>query len=175
LRPRRVGQGQAARGPRAAKVGEDSLDDEGVLDGGNTPNGYPLQAEIVGDIKPILGHRPFRGTARTNPGRVVRFPLLRSLLDRAEVRREPAGVTLLADHDGAFSRGEPCRSCHGLTEQRVRPDQRYVLLGSVVSDDRARHGAEPHPFAARQHDRPRACGVVSHGRRSPAGSSSAAA
>lgn len=35
MRPRRVGQGQAARGPSAAKVGEDGLDDEGVLDGGD--------------------------------------------------------------------------------------------------------------------------------------------
>jgi len=102
---------------------------------------------------------------------VLRLQQQLRLAVSAEVRREPACVTLLGHHEGSFPRAEPCHSRQRLTEQRICSDQRHVLLGPVVSDDRARHGAEPHPFAARQHDRPRACGVVSHGTPSPAESS----
>ena len=53
MRPRRVGRAGRLGGPRAAKVGEDALDGEGVLDGGDN-----AQPEAAPDMRGALDRVP---------------------------------------------------------------------------------------------------------------------
>ena len=139
----------------------------------------PLEHEVIGGIDDDGGvgiprRDPVDGQQDARRGiPVLRLQQQREPAVSAELRREPAGVMLLAHHDRPLPRAEPCRSRQGLAEQRVAADQRHVLFRAIVSHDRARHGAEPHPLTAREHDRPRTRRAVIHGTPSHSASSTA--